>query len=77
MYYKIAVAENTNFVRDTCKWIYFSGSRFTIAMHNFPESWIPLQAFAKIVPSFQDICFIESFIIMTSSAFGYPWTEGS
>ena len=36
-YYKIAVAEITNFVRGTCKGLDFSGSGFTIALYSFPK----------------------------------------
>ena len=37
VYYKIAVAEITNFVRGTCEGIHFSGSGFTIAVYSFPK----------------------------------------
>ena len=53
MYYKIAVAKITNFVRGTCKGIHFSSSSFTIPIYSFPKYWIPLQ----IVPSFQEHLF--------------------
>ena len=57
MYYKIAVAEITNFVRGTCKVFHFSGSGFTKKICSFHKYWIPLQAFVRIVPSFQEHLF--------------------
>ena len=75
MYHKIAVAEITIFARGNSKGNDFSGSGSTIAISSFPKIWIPLQTFVKIVPSFQEICFTESFI-MTATEFGYLWIEG-
>ena len=54
VYYKIAVAEIKNFGRWTCKGIHFSGSGFTLVIYSSPKYWIPLQAFLRIVPSFEE-----------------------
>ena len=66
MYYKIAVAEITNFV-----------------ICSFPKYWIPLQAFLKIVPSFQEHSFHkilhnDCFRIWLSLNWGWlnPWYSG-
>ena len=76
VYYKVAVAEITNFVRGTCKGSHFSGSGFTKAIYSFPKYWIPLQALVRIVPSFQEYLFHKESFIMTASEFDYLWTEG-
>ena len=52
----------------TCKGVLFSGSGFIIVVYSFPKHCIPLQAFVRIVPSFQEH-FTESFR-MAASEFG-------
>ena len=59
------------FVRGICKRIHSSSSGFTVAVCSFPKYWIPLQAFARIVPSFQEklACF-PSFLVFSTF---YSW----
>ena len=83
MYYKIAVVEIMNFMRGTHKGIHFSGSGFTIAIYSFPKYWILLQAFVRIVSSFQEHSFHRilhnyCFQIWLSLNWGWlnPWYSG-
>ena len=48
------------FVRGTCEGINFSGSGFIIALYSFPKHWILLQAFVRIVPSFEKHSFYRN-----------------
>ena len=53
-------------MRGTWKGIHFSGSGFILMVYSFPKYQIPLQAFVRIVPVFQEHYFTGSFVMVAS-----------